>query len=364
MADANRRGVQTNLYLPGAPGCHCVAGRNQPPWMRLRHRAIAANDGECHQSAESNGVVVEMVPSGGSLSIMQIRNPTSQPMAAYISSSCERGAGLLNFRAQTGESLEVGEARVPAASFAHEGAATRLVDCITFVVTIDGASIAQLCDTDPQPFASGAATVSLQTIPFETNPLAGSGGSDRAAPPHELCFSHFPLPSPGAYLCTQGCGGMLTHYFSESFHAFDLRCDEGTPLLSMADGVVSLLVDTATASGIHCDNLYRWNAVGVTTSAGVTILYVHIQPGSALVQKGDSVSAGQSICRSGSIGFSPEPHVHIEAHRTDEDGNASGGPSVPLFLLTQRRSDGALPVPYIPEAGRYYDASGEVPKPS
>ena len=352
-------GAEANLFLVGAPGCHCVAGGTTPPWMKMR---CALTDGDALRQvagqrfpmARSDGLVCELVQDKD-MAALQVSNPTNLRVSAYISAICAQGADLLHFVGADGMPCQVGNARIPeeeAAFFSQEGPATKIVDCITFVVTVEPKSVAALVDADASPFRTGDATISLQTVPMTPNPWMDLA----ATPPPELCFAQFPLPPPGPYLCTQGCGGMLTHYFAESYHAFDLRCDVGTPLLSMADGVVSELVDTATASGIHCDNLLRWNAISVTTADGIVIVYVHIQPHSALVCLGDTVAAGQQLCLSGDIGFSPEPHVHIEAHRS-VDG-LSWGPSVPLFLLDSSSSFDATPTPYIPVAGRYYDPTG------
>ncbi|CAK9027191.1 Hypothetical protein SCF082_LOCUS17806 [Durusdinium trenchii] len=58
------------------------------------------------------------------------------------------------------------------------------------------------------------------------------------APPPQEPFG-FPLPDEkGPYLCTQGVGGHLTHFFPESYHAIDLRCANHTPVLSIGAGVV------------------------------------------------------------------------------------------------------------------------------
>ena len=72
----------------------------------------------------------------------------------------------------------------------------------------------------------------------------------------------FPLPaSSGPYLCTQGVGGHLTHFFPESYYAIDLRCPCNTPILSLGDGVVESIIEKHSCSGIHCGNLEVWNSV-------------------------------------------------------------------------------------------------------
>merc|ERR1719161_1966229 len=123
----------------------------------------------------------------------------------------------------------------------------------------------------------------------------------------------FPLPSErGPFLCTQGVGGHLTHFFPESYHAIDFRCDVGTPVLSVGNGVVIEVSAKHKCSGIHAAHLAMWNSVSVRLDSGYVVEYLHILPASVTVSKGDRVSEGQVLCQTGDIGFAAEPHLHIE----------------------------------------------------
>ena len=97
-------------------------------------------------------------------------------------------------------------------------------------------------------------------------------------------------------------------------------------------------------------NLTEWNSIGIEVEGGLLIEYVHIKPGSSLVSVGDSVTRGQEICKSGKIGFSPEPHIHIEAHQAANPQ----GPSVRIQLV------GADGNGYVPVAGSFYTPAGVV----
>ena len=79
-----------------------------------------------------------------------------------------------------------------------------------------------------------ASAMDLATLSFE---LLSHPDMENTVPVAR--FSQFPLGGDGPFLCTQGIGGRLTHFFPESYHAFDLRCAIGTPILAMADGVVA-----------------------------------------------------------------------------------------------------------------------------
>merc|ERR1719253_430663 len=74
----------------------------------------------------------------------------------------------------------------------------------------------------------------------------------------------FPLPAEdGPFLCTQGVGGHLTHFFPESYHAIDLRCPCRTPVLCIGDGVVVDVEEEHHVGGVHVGNLGKWNSVSV-----------------------------------------------------------------------------------------------------
>lgn len=68
---------------------------------------------------------------------------------------------------------------------------------------------------------------------------------------------------------------------------------------------------------------------------GVSVILAHLQPGSVLVQNGDSITAGQSLALVGNTGNTSEPHMHIHAargqHRTFAESRASQD-GVPLLF--------------------------------
>ena len=188
----------------------------------------------------------------------------------------------------------------------------------------------------------------------------------------------FPLRGE-RFLCTQNEGGELTHFFSGNLHAVDFRCPEGTPVLAVGDGEVIEVCDENTLTGIAVSNLFKWNSIvlkldarstpeaplrnasaecATTTEADVStydvrggdlfVEYVHIRAKSAKVKVGDRVQRGQVICESGSVGFSPEPHLHFTAFRSGDDTADT------VRVLFEARDTGAT---YLPRAGSYYTDS-------
>ena len=191
-------------------------------------------------------------------------------------------------------------------------------------------------------------------------------------------------PYPTSFLCTQGEGGALTHFFAGNYHAIDWACPVGTPLVAVANGTIVQVKDNLQhVSGIAVSNLFQWNAillqVDVTTATTTTttttttirgddqsnyimrdgplfVEYVHISQ--SLVQVGDRVQAGQIIGRSGSIGFSPEPHLHLCAYRSADPTAAT----VRVVFHTSNSSSNNNTT-FLPRAGQWYNAQGRVEDP-
>ena len=196
----------------------------------------------------------------------------------------------------------------------------------------------------------------------------------------------FPLRGE-RFLCTQSEGGELTHFFSGNLHAVDFRCDVGTPVLAVGDGEVVEVNDSNTLTGIAVGNLFKWNSIvlkldeedsssaraaGATSSTAggaeessiagryevkggdLYVEYVHVAHRSSRVKVGDRVTRGQVICSSGSVGFSPEPHLHFTAFRSSE---AMANTVRVLFEPAYDRSGSAK---YVPRAGEYYNENGPV----
>lgn len=220
----------------------------------------------------------------------------------------------------------------------------------TFVVVVEPQTAVSLGRVEVGPASADFYAIELERLldPPPTalgSPDEGGGGSSSSS------FA-FPLPaSTGPYLCTQGVGGHLTHFFPESYHAIDLRCGCRTPVLSIGDGVVKEVAESHRCGGIHAANLAAWNAISVVLRCGLVVEYLHTMPGSARVKAGDAVRTGQVLCETGDIGFAPEPHLHIELH----DLGDADGPSLPLRF-------GGGSSAFVPVAGRWYSNEGEAPR--
>ena len=164
-----------------------------------------------------------------------------------------------------------------------------------------------------------------------------------------------------AYQCTQSCDGQLTHFFHGNYHAIDFKCPVGTPLYSPVNGVIvdvnDSISDGTEVSGIAASNMFQWNSIMMrvedesvdATTDPLYVEFVHIKTDSCVVQVDDKVKKGQLICRSGSVGFSPEPHLHLAAYRSNGDDAAT----------VRVRFEGKAE-PFLPQAGGWYNQNGLV----
>mmetsp|Transcript_71795 Transcript_71795/g.199229 ORF Transcript_71795/g.199229 Transcript_71795/m.199229 type:complete len:390 (+) Transcript_71795:118-1287(+) len=293
--------------------------------------------------------------------VFTVANPSAFPCFTYVT-FCG-----VDVRTRTGDFFDPGITRDeygqerPAVTFVvvvHAHTAVRLgrvaVDSRVDLQPSDFYAIELERLLPPPVHTPSASTATASISPSEPDEIdAAARGAKRSdGSIGGLPLIGFPLPEAcGPYLCTQGVGGHLTHFFPESYHAIDLRCSCRTPVLSVGDGVVKEVVESHRCGGIHASNLAAWNAVSVRLDSGFVVEYLHTLPGSARVKVGDAVRLGQVICETGDIGFAPEPHLHIELHDADD----ADGPSLPFLFGRGPASKGA----FVPAAGRWYSADGE-----
>ena len=208
--------------------------------------------------------------------------------------------------------------------------------CQTFIILCPPLTFAHLCHVEIDDMLLVKVESDVQEWSQHPNPMDS----------HPQVMG-FPLLG-GPFLCTQGEGGQLTHFFKGNLHAIDFRCDVGTPLLAVADGIVIEACASNTLTGIAVSNLFTWNSImiqldEVTLGGLLFVEYVHVK--SVCVTKGDRVAKGDIIGTSGTVGFSPEPHLHFAAYRS-MDPNA---PTVRVHF-----HGASLNESYLPRAGHRY----------
>jgi len=176
------------------------------------------------------------------------------------------------------------------------------------------------------PVFSGSGQTHRQTIPARSriNLYQGTDGipsytyrwviGDPQARPQNHHYQ-LPLPSNGRYQVSQSFNGRFSHQQQPSQYAVDFSMPVGTDIKAARQGTVILVTDNYNFGGKSDYFLDKANHVMVLHSDGTYAIYAHILPGSAYVQAGDNVSAGQRIARSGSSGFSTGPHLHFALFR-------------------------------------------------
>lgn len=80
----------------------------------------------------------------------------------------------------------------------------------------------------------------------------------------------------------------------------------GTPVVSIADGVVSLIGDPANSLGVHLEIEH------VVNGQAITSVYAHLQAGSIPFRVGDRVRVGDQVGLVGTTGVTTAPHLHFE----------------------------------------------------
>mmetsp|Transcript_34368 Transcript_34368/g.61691 ORF Transcript_34368/g.61691 Transcript_34368/m.61691 type:complete len:504 (-) Transcript_34368:35-1546(-) len=262
--------------------------------------------------------------------------------------------------------------------------------CTTFIVLCPPQTFVHLCSLAPtnqsQPSSTTEKIIPITSwsqieIESDVQPWSFHSNIDDEHP----YLLHFPFDGVGketserdmAYQCTQSEHGQLTHFFHGNYHAIDFACPIGTPLYSPANGVVvdvrdnhvdhgddekcnggissGNLTKVIEVSGIGARNLFHWNSIMVrvdekctdTTTISIDeptdplfIEFVHIQTNSCAVQVGDVVQKGHLLCRSGSVGFSPEPHLHLAAYRSNGNDAATVRVRFELERIPSRGCDG------------------------
>ncbi|MGX5696913.1 M23 family metallopeptidase [Agromyces soli] len=85
----------------------------------------------------------------------------------------------------------------------------------------------------------------------------------------------------------------------------------GTPVMTIADGVVVKATENGGGLGVNVEVQHNIDGELITSS------YAHLQYGSMTVSVGDQVAAGQQLGRVGTTGQSTGPHLHLEMFGTD-----------------------------------------------
>ena len=111
--------------------------------------------------------------------------------------------------------------------------------------------------------------------------------------------------------------------FSAGHQGYDFLPGASTPVLNIADGVVTAVGERSGSLGVHVEIQH------VIDGEVVTSTYSHMAEGSMTLVLGQEVSRGTQVGLVGSTGASTGPHLHFQIL------NASGTPINPLTWLQE-----------------------------
>ena len=139
-------------------------------------------------------------------------------------------------------------------------------------------------------------------------------GDPRAKPDERYAYSP-PVPAQAAFLISQGFNGDYSHHTDSSRYAIDIGMPVGTGIRAARGGEVVKVQDGHSGGGSSSELRGQTNNIYVLHDDGTFGIYAHLRRGSALVQPGQRVRAGQLIAQSGNTGYSTGPHLHFAVLR-------------------------------------------------
>jgi murein DD-endopeptidase MepM/ murein hydrolase activator NlpD len=161
-------------------------------------------------------------------------------------------------------------------------------------------------------------------------------------------------PLKGRFCLGQGAGGRSFHYGIKGHYSYDVNACKtdsmGTPVFAVADGKVIEVVqsnpDRPLGAPVDLNAPANWVKV---RHGDVDSVYLHVKQGSARVQVGETVKAGQQVAEMGASGIVAGPHTHFNLVRV-----ADGVPVPPTFQgMVRASSAGPVPSPQWGEPGTY-----------
>ena len=162
------------------------------------------------------------------------------------------------------------------------------------------------------------ARASLQVANLTTDPIHGDDfellldalPGDPAAKPQDYDY-RLPFEYAGVRV-DQGPGGDFSHSDPQNRYAVDFALAEGTPIVSVREGVVMQVESDFDKAGLNREKYGgRANFIRIVHADGSMAVYAHLQPEGVQVRAGQRVRKGQRIGLSGNTGFSTAPHLHF-----------------------------------------------------
>lgn len=103
--------------------------------------------------------------------------------------------------------------------------------------------------------------------------------------------------------------------YAGSHPAVDIKAPSGTPVRSIANGIVTKVADEAYGFGLH--TVVKHVNVPTASGAGETLYSSYSHLSEILVKEGQLVSKGDIIGKVGSTGASTTPHLHFQIDKNE-----------------------------------------------
>jgi len=121
-----------------------------------------------------------------------------------------------------------------------------------------------------------------------------------------------PYRKSNEYKVIQGYNGTFSH---TDQNALDFEMPEGTDIMTIREGIVVEVIDNNNKTCPEKECVKFNNQIIVYHPDGTFAEYVHIKQNSSRVKKGDKVVKGQVIAKSGNVGWSTGPHLHLSVFK-------------------------------------------------
>jgi murein DD-endopeptidase MepM/ murein hydrolase activator NlpD len=133
-------------------------------------------------------------------------------------------------------------------------------------------------------------------------------GDYRSGKPDMSYVYQLPYAAGERFPVIQGYNGTYSH---QGRAQLDFGMPVGTPVHAARDGVVTQIVVNHDQSCTQPKCKQYNNYIIIMHEDGTFAEYVHLRKNGTVVEKGQSVRAGQHIGFSGNTGFSSRPHLHF-----------------------------------------------------
>lgn len=133
-------------------------------------------------------------------------------------------------------------------------------------------------------------------------------GDSQVKKPEQPPVLDLPFQKGEEFEIYQGYNGQISH---QNENALDFEMPIGTPITAIQDGVVIKVVDQFNKTCFSPACMKYNNYIQIYHPDGTFSEYAHIKQNGAEVEVGDQIKKGQLIAKSGNVGYSSGPHLHL-----------------------------------------------------